>query len=247
MRRIEGAAERRVIVDVWNCCALHVVRLSLASLLIAASSASAQSVILSEPTRVTLAVVSAADGHVTLTATVTAEQGGGVPGGTIQFIDDGTLAVLGWADVASPSIVLDHLAAGRHQIHADYSGSADYLPMLLQPSRSAALIHDVPAPPMVSVSSSDNPSAPGQLVTLTAVVSPDAGGMVTFRDGSHVIAAHVGLDRTGAASFTTSTLPDGPRAITVQYEGDAAHAPAVSPRLVQDVGAIRILSSQLRD
>jgi hypothetical protein len=97
--------------------------------------------------------------------------------------------------------------------------------------------------PDVVLSSSQNPSAPGQLVTLTAVVTCEAGppkGTVTFSDGGSVIAAHVALDRGGAASFTTSALIDGPRAIVAVYEGDDAHALAVSPRLVQDVGAVRI-------
>jgi hypothetical protein len=211
------------------------------------SLSSAQSIILSEPSRVTLVAAPDRDGGVRLTATVTTEQGTGVPGGTIQFIDDSTLAVLGWADVASPSIRADNLSPGQHRIHADYSGTMDFLPLMVQPSRSATLAETVRGLPEVTVSSSDNPSKPGQMVTLTAVVGEDARGMVTFRDGGRPIASHVGLDRAGVASFTTSALPDGSRAITAEYEGDTAHAPAVSSRLVQDVGVTRSLTSQLRD
>jgi hypothetical protein len=187
-------------------------------------------------------------GRTTLTASVITLQGGGVPGGTIQFIDEVTLAVLGWADVTKPSIVVDHLLPGQHRFRADYSGTMNYLPLMVQPSQSAVLVQNVRGAPDVSVSSSDNPCAPGALVTLTAVISSPDGlptGAVTFRDGTHILAAHVGLDRAGTASFTTSALSDGARAITAEYEGDATHAPAVSRRLLQDVGDVRMQSSQL--
>ncbi|MEH2475819.1 hypothetical protein V1281_003006 [Nitrobacteraceae bacterium AZCC 2161] len=185
----------------------------------------------------------------TLTASVITLQGGGVPGGTIQFIDETTLAVLGWADVTKPSIVVDHLPPGQHRFRADYSGTMNYLPLMVQPSQSAVLVQNVRGTPDVSVSSSDNPCAPGALVTLTALISSPDGpptGAVTFRDGTQVLAAHIGLDRAGMASFTTSALSDGARAITAEYEGDGTHAPAASRRLLQDVGDVRMQSSQLR-
>jgi hypothetical protein len=68
---------------------------------------------------------------------------------------------------------------------------------------------------------------------------------VTFSDGRSVIAAHVALDRSGTASFTTSALTDGPRNIVAEYEGDGEHAAAVSRELVQDVGARRIRHTML--
>jgi hypothetical protein len=88
------------------------------------------------------------------------------------------------------------------------------------------------------------------VVTLTAAIAGRGGlptGAVTFRDGERVLAAHVGLDRTGVASFTTSALGDGSREITAEYEGDGTHASAISRRLLQDVGATRVQSSQLEN
>lgn len=222
-----------------------------ALLLSSAGAAFAQSVVLAEPTIVTLTSSenpAGPDGSVTFTASVMTQQGGGVPGGTIQFIDETTMAVLGWADVAAPSITVSRLTPGRHPIRADYSGTTDFLPLVVQPSQSALLTQTVLATPDVILSSSQNPSAPGQLVTLTAMVTCDAGppkGTVTFSDGSSVIAAHVALDRSGAASFTTSALTDGTRTIVAQYEGDGEHATAVSQQLVQDVGAARIRHTML--
>jgi hypothetical protein len=121
--------------------------------------------------------------------------------------------------------------------------------MVVLPSQSALVGQTVLAKPGVTVSSSQNPSASGELVTLTAVVTSTDGiptGTVTFRDGSRlVIAGHVGIDRSGIATFTTSALIDGTRVIVAVYEGDGQHAPAASPRLVQDVGAVRIRDSML--
>jgi Bacterial Ig-like domain (group 3) len=221
-----------------------------AAVLLQGGAAGAQSTIIDEPSVVTLTAsnLTGEAGSLTLTAAVTTKQGNGVPGGTIRFFDESTMAVLGWADVTAPSVTISHLTMGRHLIRADYSGTADFLPMVVLPSQSALLSRTVLATPDVTVSSSQNPSAPGELVTLTAVVSSIDSvprGTVTFSDGRSVIAAHVGLDRSGIASFTTSALLDGLRAIVVVYEGDGEHAPAVSPRLVQDVGGLRIRDTML--
>lgn len=232
----------------WNPIGLCVARFALAFCLISAPlKAVAQSVITSEPTRVTLIAAHESSGRVRLTASVTTGQGSGIPGGTIQFVDETTMAVLGWAEPADPSIIIDHLVAGRHRLRADYSGSSDYLPTLFLPGRSQVLIENVLTVPEVALSSSSNPSAAGQLVTLMAVVIGHdvmPTGKVTFRDGWQVI-ADVGLDRMGAASFTTSALSEGERTITAEYHGDRANMPAVSRRLAQDVDTSRVLSSQL--
>jgi hypothetical protein len=219
----------------------------LALLLSSAEAALAQSVVIAEPTTVTLtSSENPADpgGSVIFTASVTTQQGGG----TIQLIDETNMAVLGWAPVAAPSITVSRLTPGRHPIRADYSGTTDFLPLVVQPSQSALLTQSILVTPDVVLSSSQNPSAPGQLVTLTAIVRCDAGaprGTVTFSDGRSVIAAHVALDRSGSASFTTSALTDGTRNIVAEYEGDGEHAAAVSRELVQDVGAGRIRHTML--
>jgi hypothetical protein len=219
--------------------------------LLAADAACAQSMIIEAPTIVTLtSSASPAGNGITLTAAVNTTRGGGVPGGTIQFIDETTLAVLGWADVSTPSITVNNLTAGRHLIRADYSGSTDFLPLVIQPSQSELLPLTILVKPDVTLSSSPDLSGLGQLVTLTAMVTSKIGtpkGTVTFRDGRSVIAAHVGLDHGGIASFTTSALTDGLRAIVAVYEGDGEHASAVSQRLLLDAGTVRISSTLLRD
>ncbi|ABD87097.1 Ig-like domain-containing protein [Rhodopseudomonas palustris] len=234
------AASRR------HCLALLVVPL----LLISGAAVNAQSIIIAETTLVTLtssANPATADEPFTLTAAVTTPQGGGVPGGSIQFIDETTLAVLGWADVASPRIIVRDLPPGRHAIRADYSGSQDYLPLIVQPGQSAPLQLSVLAKPRVLLSSSQNPISPGEVVTLCVTVTGKtaaAKGFVTLRDGDAVLAAHLALDSSGTARFTTSALAPGWRALTASYEGDAEHAPTLSMPLDQSVGVALLRDAQ---
>jgi hypothetical protein len=220
--------------------------------LLSAEAAFAQSVIIDEPTVVTLTSSANPVGvgsSIMLTASVMTRQGGGVPGGTIQFIDETTLAVLGWADAATPSIMVNNLTTGRHLIRADYSGTTDFLPLVVQPSQSELLPLTILVKPDVTLSSSPNPCLPGQVVTLTAMVTSKIGtpkGTVTFSDGRSVIAAHVRLDRGGTASFTTMALTEGPRgAVVAVYEGDGEHASAISHGAVQDAGAVRVRDTAL--
>jgi hypothetical protein len=204
-------------------------------------SGRAQSVILSETTLVTLtssASAVAAGQPFTLTASVSTPQGGAVPGGTVQFIDQSTLKVLGWADAAHPTVEVSELLPGRHAIRADYSGTDAFLPLVVQPSQSAALELIVQAVPQLLLASSHNPSKAGDVVTLTVKVSAKgaiATGTVTFRAGDTILAAGVALDGFGVASFITSALQEGACPIVVEYHGDAIHAPTASAPLDQSV------------
>ena len=86
--------------------------------------------------------------------------------------------------------------------------------------------------PVVALSSSPNPSALGQAVTLSATVSAGSGS-VTFYDGVTVLDT---IPLNGAqAKLTTIQLAAGKRALTARYDGDQAHAPATSPAVVQTV------------
>jgi uncharacterized repeat protein (TIGR03803 family) len=74
-----------------------------------------------------------------------------------------------------------------------------------------------------TLTSSPNPSAYGQAVTFTAVVSsrtgaPPDGEIVKFKEGTTVLGT--GVLSGGSASFTTSTLPVGTNAIKAVYKGD---------------------------
>jgi hypothetical protein len=92
-----------------------------------------------------------------------------------------------------------------------------------------------------TLASSANPSNPGAAVTFTATVaSPVKGvtaiptGSVTFNDGSTKLGPGA-LNSSGMATFTTSTLADGPHSVTAQYAGDVNFLPTVSAALNQTV------------
>ncbi|MGP9811596.1 Ig-like domain-containing protein [Rhodopseudomonas sp. NSM] len=200
---------------------------------VATGAAFAQYEIISEPTTITVSASAdpAALGRATLSAELRTELGAGVADGRITFLDLTTMRVLGWTSVAQPRLTVEGLAPGRHALRADYSGSASLLPVIALPSQSAEVVLDVPAIPGVSLSSSDDITAPGDIVTFTATVTGSGGapgGTVTFRDGDSVMAADVPLDRAGTAAFTTSALPDGARRIIVEYQGDARYAKATA-------------------
>ena len=89
--------------------------------------------------------------------------------------------------------------------------------------------------------SSLNPSQSGQAVTFTATVGNGGvstpTGNVTFLDGATQLAT-IGLDGTGHASVTTSSLSIGQHSITASYEGDTKSTPSKSSALVQNVNPV---------
>jgi hypothetical protein len=88
-----------------------------------------------------------------------------------------------------------------------------------------------------SLTSSPNPSALGQGVTLTAVVTPANGGTptgkVTFYDGSTSLGT-VALS-LGTAQFATSALVVGTHSLTASYSGDSSFQPSTSSAVIQVV------------
>jgi hypothetical protein len=100
-----------------------------------------------------------------------------------------------------------------------------------------------------SLSSSVNPSVPGQAVTFTATVSGGASpsGTVTFSDGGSPIGT---ASLAGAtATFTTSSLALGSHAIVARYNGNANNAASSSAVLQQSVAvpadSIRLRQMQI--
>jgi YVTN family beta-propeller protein len=87
--------------------------------------------------------------------------------------------------------------------------------------------------PVVTVTSSLNPSTYTASVTFTATVSAGATGTVTFMDGSTVLGT---ATITGSpVTFTTSTLLAATHPITAVYSGDSNYSTATSAVLSQVV------------
>ena len=83
-------------------------------------------------------------------------------------------------------------------------------------------------PTTTSLSSSANPAAVGQAVTLTATVGAASGGTptgtVTIRDGATSLGG--GTLAGGVVTVTTAALAPGTHSITATYEGDTIFAPS---------------------
>jgi len=92
--------------------------------------------------------------------------------------------------------------------------------------------------PVITLSSSVDPSSAGQLVTFRAHVTRAyaiAGtGTVDLVDGTDVIAS-APLDSAGTAVIRLATLAIGSHPLVVRYSGDATYTPADSSELTQDV------------
>ena len=162
---------------------------------------------------------------------------GVIPTGQVNLLDGTTkIASLQLANgIASVSI--SDLAVGQHTLTAAYdgdanSGSATSLPLLqvvtvLPPNSSTTTF----------LSSSANPVALGQILTLTATVSAVTSGQaapsgsVTLVEGSTVLgtASLVG----GVGNFSISTLSVGTHLIGAVYGGSTSYATSTSPILTE--------------
>jgi len=188
---------------------------------------------------------------ITFTATVTTGAETGTLTGTVTFTVDGVAGdspvAMNAAGVAVYSIAA--LTVGVHSVIASYNSDPDHFP-----STSKVLTQTVLEGTVVTLSSSLNPSNLGAQVTFTATVTAPPGGgnvppdgVVVFSDSSTALGSAV-LGETGAASFATSTLANGPHSITATYLGDASNQiqGSNSTVLVQDVlvaGKVSLVSN----
>jgi hypothetical protein len=98
-----------------------------------------------------------------------------------------------------------------------------------------------------TITSSQNPSTFGQLVTFTAFVTPhNATGTIQFNDTSTSPPTVLGtgtLGSTGNATFSTLSLSIGSHNIVARYLGDVNNISSVSGILVQTVNPVHISST----
>ncbi len=167
---------------------------------------------------------------VTLSATMNA-----AATGTVTFSDGST--VLATVAVASgaASFSTSSLAAGVHMLGFAYSGDATYM------SSGTSFQQTIRAVSSIGLTSSANPSAAGQSVTFSAVVTPStATGTVQVLDRGTVIGT--ATLASGIAVFSTSSLAAGAHSITASYGGDANDAPASSAAIAQSVKSVASVS-----
>jgi Big-like domain-containing protein len=166
--------------------------------------------------------------QVTFSATVSPSSGAI---GTVTFKDGASVlgtSALGAVGVAT--LTTSSLAVGTHSITAEYSGDASHMS-----SASSVLSQTVnKASTTTTLTSSENPSKSGRVVTFTANVSPStATGTVQFFDGSSSLAS--APLSGGQAAFSTSSLSGGRHSITAVYSGDGSFQGSTSAVLSQNV------------
>jgi hypothetical protein len=181
---------------------------------------------------------------VTFTAAVAANApGGGIPTGTVTFLDGGVPMTGGVAKTLTSGKVTfttSALAYGTHTITVSYSGSTSYLT-----STSLPLAQQVFYADTVTLSASPGTTVVyGQSLTFNATVAAVGtapavpSGTVDFFDGATDISGPVSLVQgvnSATASFVVSSpLAAGKHTITVRYSGDVFFIPKVSPTPVTE-------------
>ena len=90
--------------------------------------------------------------------------------------------------------------------------------------------------PLVTVTSSQDPSTFGQKVTFTATIAPADGGTLTFSSGSTVLCAAVPLTHSGGSTYkakcAATALSAGFNTITAAYPGDTGYAASADTQTV---------------
>jgi autotransporter-associated beta strand protein len=165
---------------------------------------------------------------VTFTASTVFPLGTLAPGGTINFLVDGTMVPGGFVynpltATGTAQIVLPALSVGNHNVTATYTGDPG------NASSTGAVAHLVnKAGTSTTLTASPTAALVGDTVTFTATVSvnaPSSGlvippsGFVTFMEGSTPLGTV--LLSGGTATFSTSALPAGSHDVTATYRGDA--------------------------
>jgi soluble P-type ATPase len=177
-------------------------------------SASATPATLGQPITFTLCVRSSVP-NVTPTGSVTFRARERVLGASP--LDEGGQARVTVAD----------LAAGEHEIRADFSGDANFAPSAATLRQTVGRATTKTA--IVSSGASAASGGFGAVVTFEATVGADTlgtpTGSVTFRDGTAVLGT-AGLDSEGRARFSAE-LGWGSHAVSAIYSGDEIFGPSL--------------------
>jgi hypothetical protein len=167
---------------------------------------------------------------------------GNTPTGTVDFRDGPTtlcaravLKVGKKGNGVTATCATNVLQPGSHAVTALYSGDANNAGSVSAPLTQVV----TPPPPGVTLTSSLNPSKPGDNVTFTGKVSGQAPtGTVTFKDGTSALCSAVALQGGGnvpVAICSTGALAKGTHSISAAYSGDSNNSAATSPVLSQNV------------
>lgn len=178
--------------------------------------------------------------NITFTATVSSAFFGTIPTGNVQFKDGGSnlsLVALNGSGVAQFTTAA--LSQGAHSIIAVYITDGNHNAS----TSNAVSVSIVGQASATNLSSSNNPSSFGSSVTFTASVTGSFGipvGTVQFMDGGSPISSSIGLDGSGNAQFSTSSLTTSVHNMTAVYTpgGGSPYAGSTSNTVFQVVNKL---------
>lgn len=197
------------------------------------STSTPRNVIVTQPDAVSTTVIATISGAQVGTATdLKATVSPSTGGGSVTFLLNGTtLAVLPVSAAGVASYSWTPQTAGSHEIIADYSGGSG-----VEGSNAVRTVVVAPRPANLTDSTTTltaTDGTPGVAQTISAQVSPaDAGGTVTFRDGSTVIGT-VAVNAAGNASISWIPAELGQRTIRAEYSGAGLVGASADEVLVQ--------------
>ena len=133
--------------------------------------------------------------------------------GTIIITSGGVTLGSGSVTAGSVSVTTTLLPVGTDTITASYGGDSNYNSATGSTTEAVSK-----ASPVLTLTSSINPSVVNQSVIFTATLPATASGSVTFKSGATTLGTASTVN--GIAAVTTSTLPIGSDPITAAYTGD---------------------------
>lgn len=171
---------------------------------------------------------------VLLTATVASS--GGTPTGAVRFYDGTTLlqnTTLDGSGVAVYAAAFQ--SVGTHVISATYPANASFLSSTSSPV-NVIVTASAPNETTTGLNATPNEAVVRGYI-LTAKVSAWTGnedGSVIFMDGGSQLGATV-LDKTGTATYQSSSLTLGLHYITAFFPGTATQGASASPVLIENI------------
>ena len=170
---------------------------------------------------------------------------GGVTEGTGLGIfpgkGDGTFTTISNGDgtVSAPDLIALGGGGGAVPVDLNKDGKIDLIVGGVILLNKSSAVQPVLAPTTTVVTSSLNPSTVGASVTFSATVTSTTAGTITgtvnFLDGATTIGS--GTITAGVATYSTTTLTQGPHTITAVYVGDTNYATSTSTAITQTVNA----------
>ncbi len=169
---------------------------------------------------------------VTLTAALTSK--GGVPTGTVQFLDGGTSLGLASLDRQGlATLNASALTLGAHTLTLVYPGDSYAGPATSKP----VSVTIIPTTDAVSLSPSNDPAIVSTPVAFSIALTGTGAtptGSVSLIEGATTLGS-VTLDSAGKAVITLSSLTIGSHTLAAVYAGDTTHAAASSPAVIERI------------